>query len=108
MDYLRLLFIDHSALQAIIVLSLISAIGLMAGKVRILGISLGITFVFFAGILAGHFGLSIDPYANHKAVLPCFPRTSPAVTLSGEVTVFVIYIVVFRQNGTPLPATVLS
>ena len=60
MDYLRLLFIDHSALQAIIVLSLISAIGLMAGKIRILGISLGITFVFFAGILAGHFGLSID------------------------------------------------
>ena len=60
MDYLRLLFIEHSALQAIIVLSLISAIGLMAGKVRILGISLGITFVFFTGILAGHFGLSID------------------------------------------------
>ena len=60
MDYLRLLFIDHSALQAIIILSLISAIGLMVGKVRILGISLGITFVFFAGIVAGHFGLSID------------------------------------------------
>ena len=60
MDFINTLFVEHSALQAIVVLSLISAIGLMVGKVRILGISLGITFVFFAGILAGHFGLTID------------------------------------------------
>ena len=60
MDYLHTLFIEHSALQAIIVISLISAIGLMLGRIRILGISLGITFVFFTGILAGHFGLTID------------------------------------------------
>ena len=44
-----------------VVLSLISAIGLGLGKVHVCGISLGVTFVFFAGILAGHFGLSIDP-----------------------------------------------
>ena len=42
------------------VLSLISAIGLGLGKIHICGISLGVTFVFFAGIIAGHFGLSID------------------------------------------------
>ena len=60
MDWLYSLFIEHSALQAIIVLSLISAIGLGLGKVHVCGISLGVTFVFFAGILAGHFGLSID------------------------------------------------
>jgi AspT/YidE/YbjL antiporter-like protein len=60
MDYLNNLFIEHSALQAIVVLSLISALGLVLGKIRIAGISLGVTFVFFIGILAGHFGLSID------------------------------------------------
>lgn len=60
MDFINTLFIEHSALQAIVVLSLISAIGLIVGKVRILGISLGITFVFFTGIFAGHFGLTID------------------------------------------------
>lgn len=60
MDFINTLFIEHSALQAIVVLSLISAIGLTVGKVRILGISLGITFVFFTGIFAGHFGLTID------------------------------------------------
>lgn len=61
MDWLYSLFVEHSALQAVIVLSLISAIGLGLGKVRVCGISLGITFVFFTGILSGHFGLSIDP-----------------------------------------------
>ena len=47
-------------MQAIIVLSLISALGIILGKVRIMNISLGITFVFFIGIVAGHLGLSID------------------------------------------------
>jgi len=61
MDWLYSLFIEHSALQAVVVLSLISAIGLGLGRVRIWGISLGVTFVFFMGILAGHLGFSIDP-----------------------------------------------
>ena len=61
MDWLYSLFIEHSALQAVVVLSLISAIGLGLGKIHICGISLGVTFVFFAGILAGHFWLSVDP-----------------------------------------------
>lgn len=55
------MFVEHSALQAVVVLSLISALGLCLGKVRCFGISLGVTFVFFLGILAGHLGLSIDP-----------------------------------------------
>ena len=52
---------EHTALQAVVVLSIISAIGLVLGKIRFFGVSLGVTFVFFAGILAGHLGLSIDP-----------------------------------------------
>ncbi len=55
-----LLFNTHSALQAVIVISIICAVGLTFGKVRIWGISLGVTFIFFAGIIAGHFGLTID------------------------------------------------
>lgn len=61
MEWLYSLFVEHSALQAVVVFSLISAIGLGLGKIHICGISLGVTFVFFAGILAGHFGLSVDP-----------------------------------------------
>ena len=44
-----------------VVISFISAIGLGLGKVRIMGISLGVTFVFFVGILAGHLGFTVDP-----------------------------------------------
>lgn len=54
------LFLTHSALQAVVVLSLIAAVGLILGRVRVWGVSLGVTFVFFAGIVAGHFGLTID------------------------------------------------
>ncbi|WP_071146239.1 putative transporter [Bacteroides ihuae] len=60
MEWIYNLFVEHSALQAVVVVSLISAIGLGLGKIHIFGISLGVTFVFFAGILAGHIGLSID------------------------------------------------
>ncbi len=60
MNWFESLFFEQSALQAVCVLSVIIAIGLGLGKLRICGISLGVTFVFFTGILAGHLGLSID------------------------------------------------
>ena len=50
-----------SAIQAVIVLSAVCALGLSLAKFRFKGISLGITFVFFAGILAGALGLELDP-----------------------------------------------
>lgn len=55
------LFTVHSALQAVVIISLVCAVGLIFGKVRVWGVSLGVTFVFFAGIVAGHFGITIDP-----------------------------------------------
>ncbi len=39
---------------------MVAAIGLCLGKIKIFGISLGITFVFFTGIIAGHFGITIN------------------------------------------------
>ena len=61
MEWLDTLFIQHSALQAVVVLSLIATLGIGLGKIRLGGVSLGASFIFFVGILAGHFGLSIDP-----------------------------------------------
>ncbi len=60
MDWITSLFIEHSAMQAVVVMSLIAALGLTLGKLRIGGISLGVTYVFFVGILAGHIGLSVN------------------------------------------------
>lgn len=61
MNWLTDIFNTPSFTQAALVLSLICACGLAMGKVRIFGVSLGVTFVFFAGIIAGHFGFSMDP-----------------------------------------------
>ena len=60
MEWINSLFFEHSAIQAIVVLSLVTATGLWLGKIHVWGISLGITFVFFMGILAGHIGISLD------------------------------------------------
>lgn len=60
MNWFESLFFEQSALQAVCVISVIIAIGLGLGKLRICGISLGVTFVFFTGIMAGHFGFAID------------------------------------------------
>lgn len=43
------------------ILSIICAAGLALGKIKVKGVSLGVTFVFFAGIIAGHFNIQIDP-----------------------------------------------
>ena len=61
MEWIYNLFFEHSAIQAVVVMSLIISTGLALGKIHICGISLGVTFVFFMGILAGHLGLSVDP-----------------------------------------------
>ncbi len=53
-------FVGNSAIQAVIVISLICAFGLALGKLRIRGISLGVTFVFFIGIMAGALGMRVD------------------------------------------------
>jgi AspT/YidE/YbjL antiporter-like protein len=60
MDWINSLLFDHSAMQAVIVISVVIAAGLGLGRVKVMGISLGIAFVFFAGIIFGNFGLSID------------------------------------------------
>lgn len=61
MEWLNSIFWEHSVVQAVVVLGLVSALGLSLGKIRIYGVSLGVTFVFFVGIAAGHLNVSIDP-----------------------------------------------
>jgi len=58
------LFTKETVAHTILVYSLIIVVGVFLGKQKIAGISLGITFVLFAGIAAGHFGLS----ANHLVI----------------------------------------
>ena len=61
MNWLSETIFQHSAIQAVIIICLICAAGLALGKLRVKGISLGATYVFFFGILAGAIGLEVDP-----------------------------------------------
>jgi putative transport protein len=61
MNWLHDLLWQETVAHTILIYSLIIVIGVFLGKLKIFGVSLGITFVLFAGLAAGHFGLS----ANH-------------------------------------------
>ena len=61
MNWFLELFTQHTFIQAVMILSLICATGIALGSIKVFGISLGVTFVFFAGIIAGHFGVTVDP-----------------------------------------------
>lgn len=61
MDWLNGLLFTQSATQAVVVLSLICALGLALAKLRVRGVSLDVAFVFFIGIVLGHAGLRLDP-----------------------------------------------
>ena len=59
MEWLINLFVSPDSVAHIALLyAMVIAIGVYLGKIKFGGIALGVTFVLFAGILAGHFGLT--------------------------------------------------
>lgn len=55
-----LLFNSESIAHAIFIYAFVIAIGVIIGKIKVFGISLGVTFVLFVGLFAGHFGFAIN------------------------------------------------
>lgn len=51
--------------HSVLILSLVIAFGVMLGKIRIAGVSFGVTWILFVGILFGHFGLNINEHLIH-------------------------------------------
>lgn len=64
MTWFTNLIFTQSVAQTIILYSFVIAIGVALGKVKVYNISLGITFVLFTGIVAGHFRFAI----NHEVL----------------------------------------
>ena len=50
-----------SLASTLVLLSFVIALGIYLGKIKFFGVSLGVTFVLFVGILMGHFGYEVDP-----------------------------------------------
>ena len=68
MDWLESLLWDPASVAHIVCLyAFVISVGVLLGKIKIFGISLGVTFVLFTGILMGHFGFTGD---THSALHP--------------------------------------
>ena len=71
MELLRELFEGYPNLwgggvaHSVLILSLVIAFGIMLGKIKVAGISLGVTWILFVGILFGHFNLNLDEHLLH-------------------------------------------
>jgi len=65
MDWLNDLLWGEGVAHTVLLFAFVIAIGIALGKIKIFGISLGITFVLFVGILAGHFGFEANVEVLH-------------------------------------------
>lgn len=71
MELLRNLFEGYPNLwgggvaHSVLILSLVITLGIMLGKIKIAGISLGVTWILFVGIVFGHFNLNLDEHLLH-------------------------------------------
>ncbi len=128
MDWLYSLFMGEGIAHTVLVLSLVITVGIMLGKIKICGISFGITWILFVGIAAGHFGMTVDHNTLHfikefglilfvfsigLQVGPGFFSSfkeggiklvgcAAAIVALGALTTYVIHLV----TGTPIPTMV--
>lgn len=65
MDWINELIFGSGVAHTIFVLALVISTGILLGKIKIFGISLGITWILFVGIFIGHLGLQIEPELLH-------------------------------------------
>ena len=124
MDWLIQLLTGSSVAHAIFILAIVISGGLLLGKIKVFGISLGITWILFLGILLGHLGVEINPsillfmkefglilfiYSIGMQVGPSFFSSfkkggitlnllATGIVLLGVVTTYIIHLV----TGTPI------
>jgi len=65
MEWLNNLFWQDSIAHTVLLFAAVIAIGIALGKIKIFGISLGITFVLFVGIVLGHLGFQVNHEILH-------------------------------------------
>ena len=73
MEWLHTLFFGSGIAHAVLTFALVITIGILLGKVKIGGISLGITWILFVGIVLSHFGMTVDGEV--------YPQMSPEAAL---------------------------
>lgn len=65
MEWVNNLLFGTGIGHSILLIAVVIFVGIFLGKIKIAGISLGITWILFVGIILSHFGLRMDPRALH-------------------------------------------
>ncbi|MEG0463501.1 MAG: transporter, partial [Bacteroides sp.] len=65
MEWINELLWGQGIGHSILLLSVAIAIGIQLGKIKLFGVSLGVTFVLFVGLLLGQLGFQIHPQVVH-------------------------------------------
>ncbi|MCH5334983.1 MAG: putative transporter [Alistipes sp.] len=65
MEWLHQLFLGSGIAHTVLTLALVITVGILLGRVKVGGISLGITWILFTGIAASHFGMLVDSSVLH-------------------------------------------
>ncbi|MFI3321060.1 MAG: putative transporter [Rikenellaceae bacterium] len=65
MDFLYDLLFKTSVVQSILVIALTISLGLVFGRIKVKGVSLGIAWVLFVGLFLSHLGMVINPEVEH-------------------------------------------
>ncbi len=61
MEWFLSLLLNDGIAHTILLFAFVISLGILLGKIKIFGISLGVTFVLFVGLFVGHLGLSVNP-----------------------------------------------
>ena len=128
MDWLYSLFFGNSIAHAVLTFALVITLGILLGKIKIKGVSLGITWILFVGIIASHFGMTVDSevrnfvqefglilfvfsiglqvgpgfFASFKHGGMTLVGCATAIVLLGVLTAYIIHV----ATGTPIPTMV--
>ena len=71
MEWLNSLFFGNESFwgggvaHSVLILALVIALGIMLGKIKVAGISLGVTWILFVGIIFSHFGMRLNEHLIH-------------------------------------------
>ncbi|MBQ4036237.1 MAG: putative transporter [Paludibacteraceae bacterium] len=65
MSWIENLLFTPSVAHSLVLVALVIAIGLYLSRIKIGGISIGVTWILFVGIVFGHFGLVLDATTSH-------------------------------------------
>lgn len=65
MDWFIELFSKHSVAQTVIIYGLLVSVGIILGRVKIFGTSLGVTWVLFISLIASYFGANVNVETVH-------------------------------------------